>query len=201
MTRGGDFWSRRKARVREEEHEEARALEARAQAAREAELEEKPDEVILEELDLPDPDTLAPGDDFKAFMARAVPERIRRRALRRLWLSNPALANLDGLVDYGEDYTDAATVIENLQTVYQVGKGMFVPAEETAQGADSPDDTTDADPAEALADADDEISGDPLPETEAAFSPEARDEDTAVAAAIPRRRLHFSFDDHAGGDA
>ena len=58
-------------------------------------------------------------------MARAVPERLRRRALRKLWLSNPALANLDNLVDYGEDYTDAALVIENLQTAYQVGKGML----------------------------------------------------------------------------
>jgi hypothetical protein len=40
------------------------------------------------------------------------------------------LANLDGLVDYGEDYTDAATVVENLQTVYQVGKGMVTKLEE-----------------------------------------------------------------------
>jgi len=28
------------------------------------------------------------------------------------------------LLDYGEDFTDSATVIENLQTAYQVGKGM-----------------------------------------------------------------------------
>jgi hypothetical protein len=57
-------------------------------------------------------------------MSKAVPDRLRRRALRRLWLANPALANLDGLLDYGEDFTDSATVIENMQTAYQVGKGM-----------------------------------------------------------------------------
>lgn len=31
---------------------------------------------------LPDPDTLVQGDDFSVFMAKAVPDRIRRRALR-----------------------------------------------------------------------------------------------------------------------
>ena len=43
-------------------------------------------------------------------------------ALRRLWKVNPVLANVDGLVEYGEDFTDSATVVENLQTTYQVGK-------------------------------------------------------------------------------
>jgi hypothetical protein len=65
------------------------------------------------------------GDDFSAFMSKAVPERLRRRALRKLWHTNPVLANLDGLIDYGEDYTDAAVVVANMQTGYQVGKGML----------------------------------------------------------------------------
>ncbi len=67
-----------------------------------------------------------------------MPERIRRRALRKLWGLNPVLANLDGLVDYAEDYTDAATVVDNLQTVYKIGKGMlaqFADAEEDGSGA------------------------------------------------------------------
>ena len=78
---------------------------------------------LLEKYALPDPDSLKTGDDFSAFMKQAVPDRLRRRALRVLWGTNPVLANLDELVDYGEDYTDAATVIENMQTIYQVGKG------------------------------------------------------------------------------
>lgn len=121
----GDFWSRRKAAVKAAEEAEHAEKAAEAAAVERAQLEEKPDAEILEELGLPDPDTLTEKDDFSRFLGAAVPERLRRRALRRLWGLNPVFANLDGLVDYAEDYTDAATVIENMQTVYQVGKGMF----------------------------------------------------------------------------
>ncbi|MDW3206229.1 MAG: DUF3306 domain-containing protein [Alphaproteobacteria bacterium] len=76
-----------------------------------------------EELGLPDPETLGPDSDFKQFMAPDVPGQLRNLALRRLWRSNPVLANLDGLVDYGEDFTDAARVVANMQTAYQVGRG------------------------------------------------------------------------------
>ncbi len=108
----------------EAEAEEA-AHVASAQAKDRAELEESTDEEILAKLELPNPDELETGDDFSKFMASAVPERLRRRALRKLWLSNPLLANVDGLVDYGEDFTDSALAVENLQTAYQVGKGML----------------------------------------------------------------------------
>ena len=50
---------------------------------------------ILEKLGLPDPESLKAGDDFSGFMANTVPARLRNKALRRLWLSNPVLANLD----------------------------------------------------------------------------------------------------------
>ena len=43
--------------------------------------------------------------------------------MRAFWKTNPVLANIDGLDEYCDDYTDAATVIENLQTIYEVGKG------------------------------------------------------------------------------
>jgi hypothetical protein len=42
-----------------------------------------------------------------------------------LWRSDPVLANLDGLIDHGEDYTDAAMVPDTLKTAYQVGKGIL----------------------------------------------------------------------------
>ncbi|WP_306144904.1 DUF3306 domain-containing protein [Roseibium sp. MMSF_3412] len=122
---GGDFWSRRKAAVRQAEEAEQAQEQAALAAEERAALEEKSDEDILEELGLPDPETLTKEDDFSGFLSAAVPERIRRRALRKLWGLNPVLANLDGLVDYAEDYTDAATVVENLQTVYKIGKGML----------------------------------------------------------------------------
>ena len=121
---------------------EIAAVEAEALAEEHAVLEEKSDEELLAELNLPDPDTMTEGDDFSAFMSKAVPDRLRRRALRTLWRSNPVLANVDMLVDYGEDFTDAATVIENLQTAYQVGKGMLKHVEEMARQAEEAENPT-----------------------------------------------------------
>ena len=115
-----DFWSKRKAAVAAEEEAPA-VVEAAAPAAE----DDRPDAEILEELDLPIPEEVTTGEEARAFLQQAVPERLRRRALRQLWKVNPVLANLDGLVDYGEDFTDAATVVENLSTAYQVGKGML----------------------------------------------------------------------------
>lgn len=119
-----DFWERRKAAVRAEEAAGKKERMAAEEAGERARLEERSDEEILNELNLPDPDSMAEGDDFSAFLKATVPERLRLRALRRLWTTNPVLANLDGLVEYGEDFTDAATVLENLQTAYRVGEGM-----------------------------------------------------------------------------
>lgn len=136
-----DYWARRKAAVAAEVEAEAKAVESQTLAEEQAVLEEKSDAEILEELGLPDPETLCEGDDFSGFMAKAVPDRIRRRALRFLWRSNPVLANVDGLIDYGEDFTDSAMVVENLQTAYQVGKGMLAHIEKMveAEAAQDPE--------------------------------------------------------------
>ena len=131
-----DFWSRRKAQVQAEEAATLAKAEQADIDAQEAALAEKSDAEILTELDLPDPDTLTEGDDFKVFLTKAVPARIRTRALRCLWRVNPVLANLDGLIDYGQDFTDANTVVENMQTAYQVGKGMLKHVEEMARQAE-----------------------------------------------------------------
>lgn len=170
MTRPRDFWSRRKAAVQAEAETEVLIAEEQVIAAQQAELEEKTDADILAEFDLPDPDMLQPGDDVSGFMAKAVPDRLRRRALRRLWRLNPVLANVDGLVDYGEDYTDAACVIENIQTAYQVGKGMLAHIE--ALAADVEEKTDDVVESEA----------DTFPEPEAApIEPDPVPEPVSVA--------------------
>ncbi|EEW59996.1 conserved hypothetical protein [Ruegeria sp. TrichCH4B] len=140
-----NFWSRRRAAVEAEEAQEARALKEAEAQARDAELAERSDADLLAELDLPDPDTLGPGDDFKAFLTEAVPARLKTRALRRLWVTNPVLANVDGLIDYGEDFTDAAMAVENIQTAYQVGKGMTAHVEELARQAEREAAAQDAD--------------------------------------------------------
>ncbi len=204
MSRGGDFWSRRKAQVEAEAEAQARAVEAEARAAQDAEQAEKSDAELCEELGLPDPDTLQPGDDFRSFMAKAVPDRLRRRALRRLWLSNPALANLDGLIDYGEDFTDSATVIENMQTAYQVGKGMTAHVEEMARQAEAEAKAAEQPEAE---EAPQEAEED-APQVAEAEEPQEMAEPYAWAdtpeaeeAAPPRRRMRFEFDDTAGASA
>lgn len=94
--------------------------------------EEQEEVQAVDPATLPDPDSLEAGSDFKPFMAKGVPADLKRRALRRLWRSNPVLANVDGLLEYGEDFTDAATVVENLQTAYRVGKGFLRDIEEEA---------------------------------------------------------------------
>jgi len=119
------FWSRRKEAVRQAEEAEKAQEQTELEARQRAALEDKSDEEILEELGLPDPDTLRKDDDFSAFLSRTVPERLRRRALRRLWVSNPVLANLDGLNDYEEDYTDAASAGDVVRTAYKVGRGFL----------------------------------------------------------------------------
>lgn len=180
----------------EEERDRERSAEeaARADQQRRA-LDEKPDAEALAELNLPDPDALGRGDDFSAFMAKTVPERLRRRALRRLWISDPVLANLDELVDYGEDFTDAATIVENLQTAYRVGKGMLehVQAQAEAAEADAPPGAADgadetgerAEPGPSSAE-----TGADMPETLSGPTDEGREEE---AAAEPRSRRHMRF--------
>ena len=147
-----DFWSRRRAAVEAEAQVEARLAQEEEAQAEQAVLAEKSDEEVLQELGLPAPETLEAGDDFSAFLNTAVPERLKRIALRRLWSTNPALANLDGLVDYGEDFTDAATVIENMTTAYQVGKGMTTHVEKMAAEAAAEQAAAEAEAAEAEAD-------------------------------------------------
>lgn len=131
-----DFWSRRKAAVAAEEAQDSAEVQERARAETAAELEAKTDEEILDELGLPDPATLKPGDDFAAFLKDAVPDRIKKVALRKLWTSNPILANVDGLLDYGEDFTDAAVGAGVVETTYQVGKGMLAHVQEMARQAE-----------------------------------------------------------------
>ena len=214
-----DFWARRKAAVQAEEEAEARAQLEKGVAEERAALEEKSDEEILAELNLPDPDSLKMGDDIRGFIGQAVPDRLRRRALRQLWKLNPVLANVDGLVDYGEDFTDAALVVENMQTTYQVGKGMLAHVKEMARQAEEkeartrgeivdeptveddadedltpepPEKTDDTPEAVALA----EAPHDPVGEDTPTAKPETQQNqsDTHFAAAS-KRRMRFAFED------
>ncbi|MBL3702277.1 DUF3306 domain-containing protein [Sulfitobacter sp. BDSS02] len=184
MTARKDFWSRRKAAVRAEESAAQVMTEAQI---REGVVAEQDDATLLAELGLPDPETLQAGDDIRAFMAKAVPEHLRRMALRRLWKVNPVLANVDGLAEYGEDFTDSATVVENLQTTYQVGKGMLSHIKAMARDADLEE--IEETPEELVA----ETEAEPEPEPAPAVQAETIARPAEVVEDRRPRRMRFRF--------
>jgi len=200
----GDFWARRRAAVTAEAEAEQAAVDAQVLKEEHAALEEMDEAEMLAALDLPDPDTLAKGDDFSVFMAKAVPDQLRRRALRTLWRSNPVLANVDMLVDYGDDFTDAAMAVENIQTAYQVGKGMLKHVEEMARQAEERANPTEVEEEEITDDSDADVlladeaaegESDLVPDAEDAFLPDPQ-EDVAYAALTPRR-MKFRIEETA----
>ena len=101
------------------------------------------------------------------------------------------LANLDGLIDHGEDFSDAATVKPGMASAYEVGKGMLRHVRTLA----------DSEPAEAAPEAGLEAlamaAGAPGEPTENAAEDLAEDIDAAPAedepAAPPRRHMRFVF--------
>ncbi len=74
--------------------------------------------------ELPSIETLTAESDFTAFMQPGVPEPLRNAALQKLWRSDPVYANLDGLVEYGEDYAADFRAATAVATVYRVLQGM-----------------------------------------------------------------------------
>ncbi len=199
MSNTENFWIRRKQAVEAEVAAEIAQETAIEDAEKLEALEEQSDEEILEELGLQDPETLVAGDDFSAFMSKAVPTRIRNKALRKLWLSDPKLANLDMLVDYGEDFTDSAMAVENIQSAYQVGKGMLKHVMEEARKAEEAEARDDA--PEPVLDPQEEITQEPTPELKAdaveEIEAEALDQETieetteADIMFAPKKRMRF----------
>ena len=101
------------------------------------------DAALLEKYDLPDPDTIDEEIGLDRFLNGDMPERLRQMALRRLWRLNPLFAVVDDMVEYGEDYTDAATVIEGMQTAYSAGKGYARQPDPSDKGDEAQADDTD----------------------------------------------------------
>ncbi|MHA1599480.1 MAG: DUF3306 domain-containing protein [Alphaproteobacteria bacterium] len=91
---------------------------------------------------LPDIDGMDDSSDFKVFLQAGVPDALRRRALRKLWRVNPVLANLDGLNDYDEDYSQLHLLGQGMKTLYQVGKGFVTDEPDVVADDESPSDAT-----------------------------------------------------------
>ena len=107
------------------------------------------DSELLEKYELPDPNDINEEAGLDRFFDGKTPERLRQIALRRLWRINPFFGIVDDMVEYGEDYTDAATVIDGMQTAYQAGKGYLKKAIESGEddeGVENPTSQLDQDP-------------------------------------------------------
>jgi hypothetical protein len=118
-------WSRRKAEARREGADAEPPVSTEATAERESEPEPSRDPEAVRPPDLPDIDSLTAESDFKLFLKEGVPEKLKTQALRRLWRLKPSLANLDGLVDYGQDFTDKAMAVTGIKSAYRVGRGYL----------------------------------------------------------------------------
>ncbi len=149
------------------------------------ESEEIPPEIA--DIDI---DAMDYNSDFTVFMKDNVPEVVRRRALRQLWRSNPVLANVDGLNDYDEDFTDAALVVKGLKSAYQIGKGYLTDEDEDVEDAESAEtaettaesadvESADAETAETAATDDDTASVDTQEAADAGDEPEASNDGDA----------------------
>lgn len=128
-----DFWTRRRAAVEAEDRAITEAAVHAKRSAQETALAARSDEELLRDLELPAPESVDNAELLQRFMRSALPRRLKQRALRQFWRRKPVLACLDGLVDYADDYTDAATCVPDLQTSYQVGKGLLAHVEALAQ--------------------------------------------------------------------
>ncbi len=96
---------------------------------------EQVDQLPAAAAELPDIDKMDAGSDYSMFMQAGVPQALKTKALRKLWRVKPELANLDGLLDYGEDLTGSFKVVDRLKTAYEVGKGFLRDEEETPKDA------------------------------------------------------------------
>ncbi len=144
-------WSRRKQEARLEE-KSAIAADGMAEGGEpavpeDAAASETPAETPVPEL--PDIEDLDADSDFTPFLQEGVPEAVQRLALRKLWQSNPILANLDGLNDYDDDFKSLLEAgAEYIARAREAGEKFIGEIEEDLE--------------EQFAEADDESSGDEI---------------------------------------
>ena len=97
-------------------------------------------EELAEKYEVTNPEKINNPLDLRNILKENLPDRLKQVALRKLWKLVPAYGEISELVEYGEDFTDAATVIENLQTSYIVGKGYIDKVVEKSKDLISDDD-------------------------------------------------------------
>ena len=173
MSERSDFWSRRRANVSREESAVEKARQQAQDADQQAAFEAQDDDTILQALGLPDPETLTPKD-AAAFMARAVPARLRRRAMRALFRAHPGLSLPDGLQDYDDDYTVAPPDLRPLIAKWEPVVRDVAQRAQAALDQEVPPPLEEVALVEAGADGAPEVVPDDMPEAEAEALPRPR---------------------------
>ena len=120
-------WSKRKSESNEvsskSEQNEKNTLDVKDEL-KEEENKLSNDE-LAEKYEVTNPEKIDNPLNLRNLLKENLPDRLKQVALKKLWKLVPAYGEISELVEYGEDFTDAATVIENLQTSYIVGKGYI----------------------------------------------------------------------------
>ena len=197
-------WAKRKAASQSGQNEpEAAAQPEDSIAAVAEETEEEAalsDEELRARYELPDPEECTEEEQLDGFFDGHVPDRLRQMAMRRIWRLNPLFRFADEMVEYGEDFTDAATVIPNMQTAYKVGKGYLdklLAEEEQAKAAEMaeqlPEELPEDSPEQDLSDEDSPVQeaagtdqGESAPQTDSADTPSGADRTVEQAESRPQ---------------
>ena len=187
-------WSKRKAAIKNEnpaladdesldDQNQALAAEEKPEASLEAAEDDLTDEDLCAKYELTHPDQCDDTEQLDDFFNRPLPDRLKQLAMRRMWRLNPLFRFADEMVEYGENYTDAATVLPDMQSAYKVGKGYFDKL--MAEKADAEDAAAED---AAVEDAADEASDSANPEETAQAESESNaDEDLATEENNPKR--------------
>lgn len=177
-------WSRRKLESRQEAGNEGQPAETPGEApSSDDKAVEKAEQPVLTDADMPDIDTLDEKSDFSVFMSRGVSDKLRNRALRKLF-GAPVFNIRDGLDEYDEDYTtfeklgdivtcDMKHHIEMEQqrqreklAEEQAGESVEVDETEAVDDEPRPDDEQQAAPGEEQLARADDAAANPIADTE-----------------------------------
>ena len=157
------------------------------------------DAELLEKYELPDPEDVTEETGLDRFMSGDMPERLRQMALRRLWRLNPMFGIVDDMVEYGEDYTDAAVVIEGMQTAYTAGKGYASKAVEPEEIAEAEDQVEDA-PEDASEDRQDDQAEEAKPDNEVTDASDGAGKSAENGAEDAQKQPAIAADGNPEGD-
>jgi hypothetical protein len=144
---------------------------------------------------LPDLDTLHAASDYTAFLKPNVPRELRTLALRRAWVTDPAITSYKTLADYDWDFNapgyGALRVTDDVVDLAKRVFGMIEPEEKPAAEADAEPEASAPDPDPAgdptIQPAIAEAVPEPAPLPEPVDQTAAREEPMAVQAAKRRR--------------